>query len=128
MKPIFLLLVAVTALVTGCANMFAASYNYNVAVKNVGKENLWCSLVASTQGIAHEPGLVVPGKSKTFAGPFKRSYADKWTVDWKTAKGEEVVRTLDLTHKFPKKFEGRLVFTIDANNNLSFIIEPFSGK
>ena len=128
MKPILLLLVGLTALVTGCASMLAASYNYNLAVKNTGKEDVWCSLVASAKGIAHEPGVVIPGKSKTFAGPFKRPYADKWTVAWKTAKGEKFEKTLDLTEKFPKKFEGRLVFTIDATNNLSFVTESFSGK
>jgi hypothetical protein len=128
MKPILLLLVGLTALVTGCASMFAASYNYNLAVKNTGKEDVWCSLVASAKGIAHEPGIVIPGKSKTFAGPFKLPYADKWTVGWKTAKGEKFEKTLDLTDKFPKKFEGRLVFVIDATNGLSFATESFSGK
>jgi hypothetical protein len=128
MKPILLLLVGLTALVTGCASMLAASYNYNLAVKNTGKEDVWCSLVASAKGIAHEPGVVIPGKSKTFAGPFKRPYADKWTVAWKTAKGEKFEKTLDLTEKFPKKFEGRLVFTIDANNNLSYVTVSFTGK
>lgn len=113
---------------TGYTNLFAASYNYNVAVKNVGKEDVWCSLVASTQGIAHEPGLVIPGKSKTFAGPFRVSYADKWTIHWKTAKGERIAKSLDLTDKFPNKFEGRLVFTIDADNNLDFVTESFSGE
>src|SRR5690242_1758169 len=128
MKPILLLLVGLSALVTGCASMFAASYNYNLAVKNTGKEDVWCSLVASAKGISHEPGIVIPGKSKTFAGPFKRPYADKWTVAWKTAKGEKFEKTLDLTDKFPKKFEGRLVFTIDADNNLSYMMESSSGK
>jgi hypothetical protein len=128
MKPVVLLLAGLAAMVTGCVSVFAASYNYNLAVKNTGKEEVWCSLVASAKGIAHEPGVVIPGKSKTFAGPFKLPYADKWTVAWKTAKGEKFEKTLDLTDKFPKKFEGRLVFTIDADNNLGYVTETFSGK
>lgn len=128
MKAILLLLAGLTALVAGCAGVFAASYNYNLAVKNIGKEDVWCSLVASAKGMAHEPGILIPGKSKTFAGPFKLPYSDKWTVAWKTAKGEKFEKTLDLTDKFPKKFEGRLVFTIDATNNLRFVTESFSGK
>lgn len=108
--------------------MFAASYNYNLAVKNTGKEEVWCSLVASAKGIAHEPGRLIAGARKTVAGPFKLPYADKWTVAWKTAKGEKFEKTLDLADKFPKKFEGRLVLTIDANNNLSYVTESFSGK
>jgi hypothetical protein len=128
MKLILLLLVGLTALVTGCASMFAVSYNYNLAVKNTGKEDVWCSLVASAKGIAHEPGIVIPGKSKTFAGPFKRPYADKWTVAWKTAKGEKFEKMLDLADKFPKKFQGRLVLIIDADNNLSYVTESFTGK
>jgi hypothetical protein len=59
------------------------------------------------------PGRLVSKAAKTFAGPFKLPYADKWTVVWRTAKGE--------------KFEGRLVFTIDANNNLSYITESLSS-
>ncbi len=128
MKPILLLLGGITALLTGCMSVFGASYNYNLAVKNTGTEEVWCSLVASAKGIAHEPGRLVPGARATFAGPFKRPYADKWTVAWKTAKGEKFEKTVDLTDKFPKKFEGRLVFIIDADNNLGFVTETFSGK
>ena len=128
MKLTLLLLAGLTSLLMGCAGVFAVSHNYNLAVKNSCKEDVWCSLVASAKGIAHEPGVVIPGKSKTFAGPFRSSYADKWTVAWKTAKGEKFEKTLDLTNKFPKKFEGRLVFTIDATNNLSYVTETFSGN
>lgn len=128
MKTLLLLLVGLTTLITGCVGVLAASYNYNLAVKNIGKEDVWCSLVASSKGIAHEPGRVVPAKSATFAGPFKLPYADKWTVAWKTAKGEKFEKTLDLTDKFQKRFEGRLVFTIDASNKLSFVTESFDGK
>ncbi len=125
---ILLFLVGLTALVTGCAGGFAASYNYNLTVKNTGKEEIWCSLVASTKGIAHEPGRLIAGARATIAGPFKLPYADKWTVGWKTAKGEKFEKTLDLTDKFPKKLRGELVFTIDASNNLSFVTETFSDK
>lgn len=128
MKPIVLLLAGLVALVTGCASVFATSYNYNLVVKNTGKEEIWCSLVASAKGMAHEPGRLIAGARKTVAGPFKVPYADKWTVAWKTAKGEKFEKTLDLTDELPKKFEGRLVFTIDATNNLSFVTEPFYGK
>ncbi len=57
-----------------------------------------------------------------------RPYADKWAVAWETAKGEKFEKTLDLTDKFPKRFEGRLVFTSDAENNLRFVTESFSGE
>ena len=114
-------------LLTGCAGAFAVSYNYNLTVRNTGKDEVWCLLAVSAEGIAHEPGRLVPGARATFAGPFKRPYADKWTVAWKTAKGEKFEKMLDLRDKFPKKFEGRLVFTIDADNNLSFVTESFSG-
>jgi hypothetical protein len=86
---LILLLAGLTALLAGCAGVFAASYNYNLTVKNTGKEEVWCSLVASAKGIAHEPGRLVSGARATFAGPFKLPYADKWTVSWKTAKGEK---------------------------------------
>lgn len=128
MKSILLFLAGLSLLVAGCVSVLATSYNFDLAVKNTGKEEVWCSLVASAKGIAHEPGRVVPGKSATFAGPFRRPYADKWTVAWKTAKGEKFEKTLDLTDRFAQKLEGRLVFTIDADNNLSFITESFSGK
>lgn len=128
MKTTLFLLAGLTVLVTGCVGVLGASYNYNLAVKNIGKEDVWCSLVASAKGIAHEPGRVVPGKSATFAGPFKLPYADKWTVEWKTANGEKFEKTLDLTDKFLKRFEGRLVFTIDASNNLSYVTESFDGR
>jgi hypothetical protein len=129
MKLMLLILGGLTTVfLTGCGTVFGASHNYDLAVKNIGKEEVWCSLVASVKGIAHEPGRVIPGADKTFAGPFKHPYADKWTVTWKTAKGKEITKILDLANKFPKRFAGRLVFTIDAENNLSYVTETFSGK
>ena len=107
---------------SGCA-----SYNYDVGAKNTGKQELWCSLVSSSKGIAHEPGLLIPGATKGFAGPFKYPYADKWTVTWKTTTGRETTRMLDLTDTFPKGFEGTLIFTIDAENHLGYVTEKFSG-
>ena len=85
-------------------------------------------LAASSKGIAHAPGRLIPGARKTIAGPFKLPYADKWTVAWKTAKGEQFEKGLDLTGKLPKHFEGRLVFVIDADNNLGYVEESFDGK
>lgn len=94
-------------------------------MRNAGNEEIWCSLVASSGGIAHEPGVLVPGKSKTVAGPFKQPCADKWTVEWKTAKDEKFTRDIDLTDKIPKRFAGRLVLVVDADNSLRFLAEPF---
>lgn len=123
MKSKLLALAGLLLLITGCAAMFGTSYKYDLAVMNTGKYDVWCSLVASSKGMAHEIGIVIPGASKTFAGPFKLSYADNWTVTWTPANGKKITKTLDLTDKFPKRFEGRLVFTIDADNNLNYKTE-----
>lgn len=118
-----LVLVAFAALFAGCV-----SYNYNLAVKNVGTTEVWCSLVASSKGMAHEPGRLVPGAGKTFAGPFRIPCRDHWTISWRTATGTEVTRGLDLTQKMPTFFEGRLVFTIDDSQRLGYFTEPFQGR
>ncbi len=128
MKTVIICCAATMTLLAGCASLLADSYNYNLSVRNTGTNSLWCSLVASSGGMAHEPGVLVPGKGKTFAGPFKVSYADNWTVAWKTAKGETYEKTLNLTDKFAKPFEGRLIFIIDASNNLSYLTEQFARK
>lgn len=116
-------LVAFAALFTGCT-----SYNYNLAVKNVGTSEVWCSLVASSQGMAHEPGRLVSGAGATFAGPFRVPYRDHWTVSWRTANGTKVTRDLDLTQKLPASFAGRLVLTIDDSQHLEYFTEPFHGR
>src|SRR5262245_3419426 len=116
-------LASLAALFSGCA-----SYNYNLAVKNTGTHQVWCSLVASSQGMAHEPGILAPGKGKTFAGPFRVPYRDSWTVEWKTADGAVIRRDIDLSHAFPTRFEGRLVFTVDDNLRLGYFTESFSGR
>jgi hypothetical protein len=116
-------LISFTALFAGCA-----TYNYDLAVKNVGTSEVRCSLVASSKGMAHEPGRLVPGKGATIAGPFRLPYRDHWTVAWKTSNGTEVRRDLDLSTAFPKPFEGRLVFTIDDNDRLGYFTEPFQGR
>jgi len=56
-------------------------------------------------------------------GPIAYPYRDKFTVTWRTTKGQEITKTLDLTKAFPKPLKGTLVFTIDAQNNLGFQIE-----
>lgn len=116
-------LVAVAALFAGCA-----AYNYDLAVKNVGTSEVWCSSVTSFRGMAHEPGRLIPGAAKTIAGPFRVPYRDHWTVSWRTASGREVTRNLDLKHKRPAPFEGRLVFTIDDRERLGFFTEPFQAR
>lgn len=121
MKP--LLLALALGLLTGCA-----SYDYHLAVKNVGTEEVWCSLVSSSKGMAQEPGRLIPGSEKTFSGPFRVPYRDQWTVEWKTASGQVVTLKRDLTQAFPKTFAGYLVFTIDKDQNLKYLTEPFSGK
>src|SRR5262245_60276143 len=89
------LLIAFVGLLSGCA-----SYNYNLAVKNIGTSEVWCSLVASSKGMAHEPGRLVPGAGSTFAGPFRVPYRDHWTVEWRTATGDVVRRDIDLSQAF----------------------------
>lgn len=118
-----LLLALTLGLLAGCA-----SYDYNLAVRNVGTAEVWCSLVSSSKGMAHEPGRLIPGAGKTFAGPFRVPYRDQWTVEWKTANGQVITRSLDLTQAFPKPLTGRLVFTIGKDQNLQYLTEPFSGK
>lgn len=125
MKSLIRLFAGLALLVAGCASDFAAPYNYNLVVRNAGKEEIWCSLVASFGGIAHEPGRLVPKARASYAGPFRHPHADKWTVEWKTAKNEKFTRDIDLTDKIPKRFAGRLVLVIDADNNLRFDTEPF---
>ena len=115
-------------LLAGCVGMPGGPYDYSLAVRNTGTQTVWCSLVVSVKGIAHDPGILIPGADKTLAGPFRRPYADKWTVRWTTANGEEFEKSLDLTKAFRKRFSGRLVFTIDAQNNLGYVTESYSGE
>lgn len=129
MKTLSLLLIAGLAFaLSGCASGLLTGYSYDVTVKNTGKEPIPSSTVTSSRGVWHEPGYLGVGFDKTISGPFKQSYADKWTVSWKTAKGEKFEKTLDLTKTFPKPFQGRLVFLIDDNNNLSHMTQGFSER
>jgi hypothetical protein len=80
------------------------------------------------QGFKQKVGTLVPKASDTTMGPFKFSYADKWTVTWQTPNGEKVTKTLDLTKAFPKSFQGELVFTIDKDNNLAYFTRKYYGQ
>ncbi len=129
MKALLLMLVAVVAVVlSGCATDLLTGYDYDVTVKNIGKEPIPSSTVTSSRGFWHEPGYLGPSFWKSIAGPFKYPYADTWTVTWQTAKGEKFEKTLDLTKAFSKPFQGRLVFLIDGNNNLSHMTQGFSER
>ena len=125
---LFLLIGVLTAVLSGCATELLTGDNYYVEAKNTGKEPIPECTVKSKSGFWHEPGYLGPSFGKSIAGPFKFPYADRWTVSWQTAKGEKFEKTLDLTKAFSKPFQGRLVFLIDGNNNLSHQTQGFSER
>lgn len=127
MKTILSLPCVILVLLTGCTSLMGG-YNYNLEVRNIGTERVNDCEVSSASGFSHEPGVLIPTAGKTIAGPFKFSYADKWTVSWKTSDGKKITKILDLTKAFPNSFKGRLVFTIDKDNNLAYFTEKFYGQ
>ena len=115
-------------LLVGCATELIGGHKYDVTLKNTGKEHIVSSTVTSSKGFWHQPGYLVPEARKSIAGPFKHPYADTWTVNWQTAKGETFEKTLDLSKAFSKPLQGQLVFLIDGNNNLSHTTQGFSER
>ena len=122
------LLIAISVLATGCATDILTGFNYYVEARNSGKEPIPSCTVTSAKGFWHEPGYLGAGFGGSIAGPFKQTYADVWTVAWTTAKGERIEKPLDLRKSFPKPFQGRLVFTIDRSNNLTWAATDFSAR
>ena len=47
--------------------------------------------------------------------------------DLETADGQEISKKLDLTDTLPKDFKGKLIFTINAKNDLGHVTEKFRG-
>jgi hypothetical protein len=128
MKTTWFGFAALGIVLVGCAAVINSRYNYDVMVKNTGTQPIPSSTVTSASGFWHQPGYLVPGSDKSIAGPFKYPYGDKWTVSWQTDKGEKFEKTLDLTKAFLKRFEGRLVFTINATNGLGYYTTNFPGQ
>ena len=124
---LLLIITIVTALI-GCATELFGSYNYYVETANIGREPISECTVTSASGFRDDPGYVGAGFGKPIAGPFKYPYADRWTVSWRTAKGEKFQKTLDLMTAFPKPFQGSLIFQIDGNNNLTHTTKGFSER
>lgn len=120
-RPFLLLALALasTLLLTGCATYVFNGYQYDVVLRYTGKGPISNCKISSTKGVEYEAGFMIPGFDKTMAGPFRHTAADQWTVRWKPATGDEIAKKLDLTTELPKQFEGRLIFVIDAFNNLS---------
>lgn len=128
MKAQLCLYCVLLVLVTSCATVLASRYDYNLEVRNIGTERISECEVTSEKGFKQRLGLLVPKAGDTTLGPFKYPYADRWTITWKTAKGEKLTKTLDLTKAFPKPFKGRLVLTIDSDNNLAHFTEKYYAK
>ena len=128
MKNTCFAVVVVITIAIGCAGVLPSGFNYDVNVQNTGKQPIPGSKVISATGFMHEPGYLSPGARKSISGPFKFPYADKWTVAWETSTGEKFKKTLDLTKEFPRSFEGRIFFVIDATNGLSFYATNFPGR
>ena len=127
MKKILSLSVVFLILLVGCSSLMGG-YHYNLEVRNIGAEQISDCLIISAKGFWDEPGVLIPKAGSSIIGPFKFPYADKWTATWKTITGEKITKTLDLSKDFPKSFKGRLVFTIDKDNNLAYFTEKFYGK
>ena len=115
-------------LFTGCATGFLVPYDYNLEVRNIGTQRITNCKVTSASGFNQSIGSLIPKAGDTTGGPFKHPYADKWTVTWKRAQGNDITKTLDLTDEFQKRFSGRLVLTIDSENRLAYFTEPFGGQ
>jgi hypothetical protein len=110
-------LLASFAMGSSCGSLLDARYDYNLSIINTGTQNIWCSLVSSGRGMAHEPGVLVPNKRKTFAGPFKVPISDNWSITWRNGAGNEVTQTINLNGTAPDRFIGELRFIIDSDNN-----------
>ena len=128
MKTYYCVACVFAMLLTSCAALMPGRYDYNLEVRNIGTERVSDCEVTSEKGLWHQPGVLIPAAGGTVAGPFKYPYADRWTVTWKTAKGEKLTKKLDLTKAFPKPFKGRLVLTIDKDNNLAHFTEKYYGQ
>ncbi len=128
MKTTYFLFAAVAIAAVGCAGVLPSGFHYDVDVKNTGTQPIPDCIVTSASGFWDAPGYLSPGARKSISGPFKYPYADKWTVAWETAKGGKLKKTLDLTKEFPRSFEGRIFFAIDATNGLSFYATNFPGR
>lgn len=125
-RAILSLLAMVMILATGCATVLG--YNFDVAVKNASVEPVTNVTVTSAKGFWDQPGYLSPGARKSIAGPFRQHYADLWTVRWTTDKGQQFERILNLTQSFSRPFQGQLLFTIDADNNVSHSSVDFSYR
>ena len=111
----------------GCINTMRG-HDYDVIVKNTGNKDIYEVEVASSKGFWHLHGTIIPNAAKTYSGPIKHPYRDKFTVKWTTSDKQKFSKALDLTEKFPKKLSGRLVFKIDKDNNLTYSTEGYDGK
>lgn len=116
-----------TLALMGCINTMRG-HDYAIAVENVGNKDVYEVEVTSRKGFWDAPGVLIPGVAKTYSGPIKYPYRDKFTVTWITVDQQKFSKSLDLTEKFPKKLKGRLVFKIDKNNNLTYSTEGYDGK
>jgi hypothetical protein len=112
-------------LLAGCVGLGEQPYQYGIGVKNTGSQEVFCSKLFSSKGNFPAPGRLVPGAAKIAGGPFLYPYSDHFTVVWKAANGETISKTLDLTQAFPTPLEGDLIFTIDATNNLAYLIQKY---
>jgi hypothetical protein len=111
----------------GCINTMSG-HDYDIAVKNTGNKDVHEVEVLSSKGFWHLYGVLIPNAAKTYSGPIKYPYRDKFTVKWVASDQQKFSKTLDLTEKFPKKFKGRLVFEIDKDNNLTYATEGYDRK
>ena len=115
-------------LFANCVSVIGQEYRYHVEVRNVGKQRVTECEITSSTGFRYRAGTLIPNAGKTILGPFKFPYSDHWTLTWRAASGETLKRDLDLTKALSKSFEGRLVFTIDADSKAAYFSERSHEK
>lgn len=71
------------------------AYNYHLELRNVGDKNVDQVEASSSKGFFTTAGIVIPKTGKTFLGPMKYPFRDKFTVKWVADDKQKFSKSLD---------------------------------
>ncbi len=106
----------------GCG-MYKIYYDYDVSAQNIGEIMLRDVIITSDKGFWHATGYLSNGSVKTLAGLKAVPPNGVYTIVIERMNKEIFESDVDLNDKLGKGFRGDVVFLIDDNNHVTYVLK-----
>jgi len=116
-KPLFFVIFFV-----GCVAYM--NYDYSIRLYNIGNKTIDEVEIVSQKGYWHNAGVIIADAWKTYIGPIDYPPSDEFTLSWIDSNQQKHSQKVDLRPLVKNGFRGKIIFKINADNEVSIEARP----